>query len=276
MAQNIEQEAVWEGALQEVSFFSGSAVFALLMAVILHEMGHALALYLAEGQIASISFNPFVGAVTSYNNPGAIIPASSARFISAGGVALGCILAILLSSPFLIRYLDRWTVPLAMVSVVSLAGNGMMLILGSLVSNVGDVARLLALGAPRWALLSWGLFLLGLGLVLFLRVSPYLGLGPRVIFRKRCLILLGGLAPYGFCVLLYNFVHNIERTILYLIYVGAGLALGVAGVYVGGRLQRHWSFIQGKTPGPIDGKHALFANALAAGVLALLIWRDRF
>lgn len=276
MTQNREKEAVWESSLQEVSFFSGSAVFALLMAVILHELGHALALYLAEGELATISFNPFVGAVTSYQNPGAILSTASARFISAGGVTLGSVLALLLSGPFLIRYFSLWTVPLAMVAVVSMAGNGMMLVLGSLMSNVGDVTRMVALGIPRWVLMFWGIFLLVLGLFFFLRVSPYLGLGPRVIFRRRCFILLVGLSPYVLCVLLYNFLYNVNKIGLYCVYVCAGLALGVAGVYVGGRLQRGWSFTQGKISGPIDDKHVLFASILAVGVLALLIWKCRF
>lgn len=252
--------------LKLVLYFSGTAVFAFLIAVLLHETGHALAVYLTEHEIAKISFHPLSGAVTTYATSGS--DPAAARFISAGGIIFGSILSLLVAWPFASRPGTPWTIPFAMIVVTSLAGNGLMLIIGSVLSSVGDVNRLITLGVSRWFLFTFGGALALLSLYFLIRLSPFVGLGSDKTYKERCLIFTGGLLPYFLCALGYNAWHHSEKMFLYVVYVIVGLVLGLVAIFICGLADPRWFGLPNKPP-QIEWRHAAYTCFLAIGIIIL-------
>ena len=261
--------------LKRAVYFGGAATTALLIAVLLHELGHAAAVLWTGGAWARITFNPLVGAVTSYATVGA--DPADARFITAGGVIFGSIFSLVVSAPFLPHRRNLWAIPLAMIAVAALAGNGLMLLLGVGLANVGDATQLMGRGVPKAVLLSLGAGLLLLGFYFFLRLSPGLGFGRGVCMRRRYMILAGGLAPYELCILGYNAATQMEKIPLYLSYALGGVALGLLAVLLGGLIQARIAVLRAEPAVPVQWRHAVFTACLVLvlmTVIVIFLWGD--
>jgi hypothetical protein len=150
---------------------------------LLHEAGHVLHAWLSGGRVERLVF-PLVGfsrtdlSVKSVNPP--------PQFVAWGGAIWGCILPLagwgiarVLRQPFafILRFLAGFC----------LIANGAYLAAGSF-ADAGDAADLMRHGAPRAALIAFGVVTAPLGLYLWHGLGPRFGLGaspaaidPRVV-----------------------------------------------------------------------------------------------
>ena len=199
-----------------VNFFGVSTV-ALIAAILLHEFGHLFALFLFEGKLGHLRFHPFAGASIVH----VPIHPQNVIFVTLGGVLIGGLLGGLITlslwkfrTPFLSSFL--------MIGVAALGGNGLMLVVGSLFSDVGDVSKLISVGLSKGVLLILGLSFLLLGFIFFLFLQPYLGISQDDRLLKRCSVFLGGLMPYSMSVLIYNRIFNVGALNDYVTYITGG------------------------------------------------------
>jgi hypothetical protein len=169
----------------------------------LHELGHAGAVWLAGGAVASITLRPFSRSWISYqSNPHPLAAAW-------GGIILGTLLALLLLLivwPF--RHKATFAAALiAMTAGCALGGNGLYLLVGTL-AGVGDPARLFSLGMSKTLLLVVGVLLTAGGCLLIGIISPLFGLEPGEPFTRRFLALELGLLPYLALSIGYRFMAS--------------------------------------------------------------------
>lgn len=177
--------------MQRVLFIFSSFCVGFNAAMALHELGHAGAVWLVGGAVASITLHPFSRSWISYqSNPDPLAAAW-------GGIILGTLLALLLLLtvwPF--RYKATFAAALiAMTAGFALGGNGLYLLVGTLAGK-GDPARLFSLGMSKTLLLVIGLLLTAGGFLLIGAISPLFGLEPGESFTRRFLALELGLLPY--------------------------------------------------------------------------------
>lgn len=244
--------------------FWGLSAFALIAAVLLHEAGHMLGLFLSEGKTAHLTFHPFQGARITYASSHSM----SSSWATWGGPLGGSLLGGLVTAVFW-RFRSPLTAPFLMIGVAALGGNGLMLTVGALTSTVGDVTRLIALGVGREFLMGAGIIFLLAGFGLFFFLQPYWGMNKGDSLFKRCYIIIGGLLPYILCVLYYNLAYNAEALKNYLAYVTGSLILAfVAAVFL--RFLDSMKFIEtSKAAVEIRWGHALYSLVLGAASVIL-------
>lgn len=244
--------------------FLGLSAFAFIAAVLLHEVGHMLGLFIAEGKTGHLTFHPFQGARITYASSYSM----SSSWATWGGPLGGSLLGGLVTAAFW-RFRSHLTAPFLMIGVAALGGNGLMLTVGALTSTVGDVTRLIALGVGKGLLMGMGLIFLLAGFGLFFFLQPYWGMNKGGSLFKRCYIIIGGLLPYILCVLYYNLVYNAEAVENYLAYVTGSLILAfVAAVFL--RFLDSMKFIEtSKAAVEIRWGHALYSLVLGAASVIL-------
>jgi hypothetical protein len=193
-----------------------------------HELGHALAMWATGSSVARITLNPFSWSYTFY----AARPTYPLLTAWAGAVFSS---AIGLLSLALIRpRRGAWTVPLALMGVCSLVVNGIYLVVDSLFLAGGDATNIILHGTPRSFVLIIGVGLIALGLVLWQRMLPRIGLTVTDSVLTRIAVLEGGVGPYLIAMLVYQAYSNPREIKLWSTYVIIGLLM-LAGVSAGSR-----------------------------------------
>jgi len=138
--------------------------------LITHEAGHVLHAWLTGCRVARVEL-PLLGFSRTdlAENPWP-------QFVAWGGPIWGCLLPVGLLVIVQRMRFRFWGIPLFFVGFCLLT-NGAYLAFGSLYM-AGDAGDLLRYGAPRWTLLAFGAVTMPVGLWLWHRVGPRLGLGP--------------------------------------------------------------------------------------------------
>jgi hypothetical protein len=137
--------------------------------MLVHESGHVLAAMLTGGTIQRVVWHPAVISRTDvFPNPHRLIEVSAGP---AWGAVVPLVLALGAS-----RIRLRWAYLLWFFAGFCLIVNGAYIGVGAL-SPVGDAQELLQYGAPRLALIAFGLIALIGGFWIWHRVSPRFGFG---------------------------------------------------------------------------------------------------
>ncbi len=248
-----------------INFF-GISAFALIAAVLLHELGHILALYITEGKIAHLAFQPFEGAKVIHQS----IRHENTAFIASAGILLGSLMGGLITAS-LWKFRNSFFAPFLMIGVAAFGGNGLMLVLGSLTSSVGDVTKLIFLGIAKGFLFLLGLAFLLIGFILFFVLQRHLGINKSDSFLKRWYILAGGLMPYILCILIYNLVYNRERFEDYFIYVCGSIVLASGAALFAKYLDFLGFCTPSKTLVEIRWPHVIFSFVLGSSAIILCL-----
>lgn len=183
----------------------GAFAFSFNLGNAVHEFGHAVADYAAGIPLSNIHviLHPFLSPHMAIDGG---IPDNLMGLPDAAGplanVLLGLILFTLLwriRKPYLLPFL--FCGPLACIQ----EGFGQIIN----ISQIGtDAARIVAAGFPSFALILILALLLLAGIVLFILVVPVSGIHQNDKFPKRLCILAAGMLPYGFIMLIVNFLTN--------------------------------------------------------------------
>ncbi len=201
---------------------------------LIHELGHALAMWTTGGSVARIALNPFSWSYTSYGSPPAC-PLITAW----AGVVFSSVVGVL-SLALIWSRRDAWCVAVALMGVCTLLGNGLYLTVDALLHAGGDATSIIALGTPQLYVVGSGIALVALGLVACHLQLPRIGLASSDGFLTRIVVLEGGVGPYLLAMLVYQVCRNRNEITLWLAYVVTGLFM-VAGVAVGSRfVEMRW------------------------------------
>jgi|GEM_PF-3272154 len=181
----------------------GTYSFAVSVANLFHEFGHALYIWSAGGNVW-YDINPFgtvFGVVQGDINLGASI-------YHWGGTLSATFLGILLLGLLWRRFNLYWA-PVVMTGVVSVLFSGGNLLPGVLFDSSGDATRLMDLGTPRWIILCVALILLLLGLWLAARwLVPLTGLHADEGWNKYLIVFLLGFGPYTLIEVVYSILKQ--------------------------------------------------------------------
>src|SRR4051812_23944774 len=148
---------------------------------IVHEAGHVLAAWAGGEEVHRVVLHPLAISRTDTSHQ------RHPLLIIWGGPALGVLLP--LAALGLTRLLLlRWSYLVRFFAGFCLVANGVYLGVGSF-EGVGDAGDLLRSGAPRWALIAFGLACVPCGLFLWHGLGPYFGLGTteRRVDRRAAL-----------------------------------------------------------------------------------------
>jgi hypothetical protein len=246
----------------------GAYAIAYILSIILHELGHGLAVILMGGEITKITLHPFGLSYIYYSLRG-----SNPAFASSGGLLYGTLfglamwlLTLLIHGPYLL--------PLRLIGMQSTAYNGLYLLLDLTVSLKGDPTALVESGVSRDALMGMGTFLLLVALALALHLQPALGIGPRDGFFRRLGILWGGILPYFILIALYDVLFlKLPGS---LVWIGCGGAAILAFYAAAGRWVQCEAGWPDEPPAEIGWGPALGLLAggmsLILAVLAFPVW----
>lgn len=203
----------------------GFVTIGMSVAIKLHELGHAVAMWVTGGQVERITINPFSWSYTYY--------ASAPLFpivTSWAGVVMGTVFAVLL---LLISGLlnNQYLLLLLMITnVVAAAQNGLYLLIDSLLLIGGDATHLIALGVSKIVLIGVGTFLVGSSVLLAVFAFRLVGFQPNDSLLKRTLILEAGVLPFFVATVVYQVIFNVEEILLFSgsVFAAAALVLIVA------------------------------------------------
>ena len=153
--------------------YTGSFLFALILIVIIHEFGHAIA-YLMQGYTSiSITINPFMG-VTSTTET---VQLSDAAFIALGGTIFNLSIALLLA--LILHFIKNpaW-IPLKMYSAMAFLIEGMVMVAGVFFEEiVSDFQWMVSFGWSPVLVFILGLVILFIGSYLMYELWILLGIG---------------------------------------------------------------------------------------------------
>ena len=228
---------------------------------VLHELGHALAMWAIGGSVARITLNPFSWSYTYYGSA-----PTHPLFTAWAGVAFSSTVGLLLlASIRTCRHV--WTVPLAITGICALVVNGVYLTVDSIFLAGGDATLIVDENMPRLFVLSVGIGLIALGLVVWHIQLPRIGLATADGALARIAILEGGIAPYLIAMLVYQVCWNQDEIVLGLAYVITGLTI-LAGVAVGSRFVDNWQIPRHRDP-VIEPSWSIAVGFLVAGVIVV-------
>ena len=214
--------------LKAALLFSGVFVFGLLVAVALHEFGHALAIGMTGGTIRRIVLHPFSVSSVTYDS----LYGEYRIWHAWGGVGFSCLAGLMIVGTTLSLRLMRH-LPFSMAGMITLAANGFYLTVGGLFPMMGgDPARLIQLGVPKTGIIILGLFLFLLSACLFLYFLPMFGVRRQDSISRRLLIFGGGTSPYLMGVLVYNFFMKSPHMAQYIFCIVLMSLFLVGAVYI--------------------------------------------
>ena len=157
------------GRLYQVTLIASILGLSWLGMQVVHELGHVLAALAGGETVYRVVLHPLVISRTDTSHEGYPL------LVVWGGPVLGALLP--LGALGLTRFfLPRWSYLVRFFAGFCLIANGVYLGIGSF-EGVGDAGDLLRHGAPRGALIAFGLACVPSGLFLWHGLGPHYGLG---------------------------------------------------------------------------------------------------
>jgi hypothetical protein len=201
----------------------GSFAIAFILSTFLHELGHAVALWVQGGEVSRITLHPFSWSVTYYADTRGANPA----VLTWSGAVLGSIFSLLIGGlAFQIKH--SLMLPFVLTAAAGLAKNGGYFLVDSLILTGGDASSLIARGTHPAVTVAFSVVLLLGGILLFFLLIPLLGLNTEDGIRARLAIMLGGVSPYACLLVLHNLFYEPDQIVQYSVY--AALIVGLAVV----------------------------------------------
>lgn len=207
-------------SFKSILLLFGSTAIGYNVAAVLHELGHAIAMWVTGGQVERITLNPFSWSYTYY----ASTP-THPIFTSLAGVILGTVFAVLLLVMAGLLRNQYLLLLLVITNVVAGAQNGLYTLVDSLVLGGGDATNLIELGVSKFVMIGIGTLLVGSSILLAILTLRFVSFQPNDSLSKRVLILETGVLPYLMGIVVYQAICNTEEIGLFSGYAFAGAVL---------------------------------------------------
>ena len=201
--------------LKSTLILLGSFVFGYNAAMILQELGHAIAMWATGGTIEWIMLR-FFWSHTFYGST----PTHPMLTILAG-VLLGpsAMFALLL----LIRHCrSSFLVLPIMVCVITFVYNGLYLIIDGIAEAGNDATQLIYYGFPKLTVVLLGLVMVSIGCTIGLVNLNVLGLAPHDSVKSRITVFGGGMLPYLLAMVVYHWQITTKGLALCVVYAVSG------------------------------------------------------
>jgi small basic protein len=239
-------------------FVFGSFSFGWVLGIVLHELGHALAMWLTGGIVERITITPFSWPYTYYGSA-----PRYPQFTTWAGLLIGSALGLVVvfgvrkrTTPYLLPFLFAGLAPM-------LNGGGYYLV-DTFVSKQGDATDLIRAGVPEYVVIGAGILFLAVGAGFVIRYAYRLGLTPREAFLERALLLASGVLPFFVLSLIYTSAVEPED-----LMTGV-LAIAIASFFV---VLVAWASLKYANPDraatEVEWVHALYAALL--GLAAIVV-----
>ena len=162
---------------------TGSVMIAFNGMVLLHELGHVVAIVLSGGKVDYVQVFPVDFGFTAR----AVDP--HPLLATWGGPILGCAFAVVILLLVALAA-PRFIAPALMLVVVAFLANGMYLAVG-VFSGVGDAGDLLRHGMPPWSLVAVGLALVAAGVSFASMIGAVLRVGKSYTSMPQTCLVVG-------------------------------------------------------------------------------------
>ena len=187
-----------------VLFTSGSFSFAWVLGIVLHELGHAVAMWTTGGIVDRITITPFSWSYTYYGST-----PKYPQFTTWSGALLGSLFGLIIL--FIIRNKPTpYSVPFLYLGIAPMLHGGGYYLLDTFVTKRGDAASLIRSGVPISVVLAVGFFLAVIGIFFLIKYFYWNGLSPRDTFPQRCIVFGIGIIAYFVLGLIYSIVLEPE------------------------------------------------------------------
>jgi hypothetical protein len=241
-------------------FAFGSFSSGWVIGIVLHELGHAVAMWMMGGSVERITINPLGWSYTYY----ATTP-KYPNFATWSGVLFGSLFGLMILASIGKRP-GPYVGPLFIAGVSPMLNGGAYYLIDAFVSRKGDAASLILSGVPRYLVLGAGVLFLGIGVYLVLRHIHWIGIRPRDSWARRMAILGSGVLPYFVLSLAYAIVWEPEDTLSGVVSVAmAGLFAGLIS-FASIRCPR---FEKNRLSTGIKTRHVVYAVVLGVSTIGV-------
>jgi hypothetical protein len=183
----------------------------------IHELGHAIAVWLCGGSVTELSLHPFSWSKIHYSVEVTVpIALAGAVFASLAGMLM---LALIW------RWRSSWALPFIVTGLCTFIVNAVYLGVDGVLLSGGDATDLIRLGVSRPVVVGAGMFLLIIGFAVAMLPLPRLGIGRNDGLGARLLVLWIGIGSYLFAMFAYHLIFNTEEILLWSVWAGTGLIL---------------------------------------------------
>jgi hypothetical protein len=248
-------------AAKQSLLFLGSFVFGQIVQRGIHELGHALATWIAGGEVYGIRLHPFLPGRCDHS------ATDNPVFTTWGGVGLPAIVGIALAAALWRRRRPELA-PLFAVSAFALVGSGSYFLVG-LVFQFGDPWYLVSrLGQSPLPVVLFGLLSIGLG-VLFCAVllGPVFGIDGSTRAIRTTVLLNLGVQPYLVATLLDRHFTGSGGRARAAAYMAGGFVIVLLLVVVSRLLSVAGRSVHETPPAKTKWVHVVVALAAASAVI---------
>ncbi|UCG60841.1 MAG: hypothetical protein JSV52_10980 [Candidatus Zixiibacteriota bacterium] len=249
----------------------GSFTFGYNLHTFLHELGHAISIWVQGGTVHGFILHPFLASYA----PSTYVPDHVLLYL--GGALIGGTGTVLFA--FLAwRYRSPYLMPLVMACAAGLLTTSRWMFVAPFTDVFTDYHSLITLGAPPVVIFLWGLLFLVVGLTVFILYLPLVGISHRSSLVKHLIVIELGILPYQVGARLYCILTadaDLQGAVSRVMYQAVALAiLACLSKWLSGRIP----FLRSVEMAPIRKTHAVVVWAVAAafiiGMLLVSIPRD--
>ncbi len=241
-------------------FIFGSFSFGWILGIVLHELGHAVAMWLTGGIVDRITITPFSWSYTYYGST-----PKYPQFTTWSGTLLGSLfgaIILLISS----KKATPYVVPFLFMGVSPMLNGGGYYVIDPFISKRGDPTSLVRSGVPMYIVLGVGILLLALGAYLVVRYIHWSGIEQQDSLQERLIIFGSGILPYFVLAMLYSMVFEPDDMMQSVIVILMVLLFVVLVAFVSSKYPK---LAKNRLSVKITRGHVMYASVL--GVLAIVV-----
>lgn len=239
-------------------FIWGSFAFGMVSTIVIHELGHAIAVLQTGGHIIGITLDPLAWSFVEYQGASA-----SSSYITAAGIlteiTVGSILLITL-----------WKKKFSFAGMLLLLASFLFLRPGETTMmdifflKVGDTVDLIESGYDKNLILIIAVIFLIVGIVSFSYAVPRLGIQPHDSLLKRAAFLSCGILPCFFLLIVRSYFYAPELFSLFILLLVPLTLFILLVAWMSRKFQN-----QAESLSTIEWRHAVIAGAL--GLLSITL-----
>jgi len=199
--------------LLRISFlFFLSYVFGVFFHNIIHELGHAISVWIQGGTVTGFYFHPF----NSSFNSSTYVP--NHLLLYAGGAFFGSPLTILLML-LALKYRSPVMFPLIVTGTYSFFSTGIWMIKSTTAPQiVTDYTYMIEYGTPSFLLVIAGIIYIFFGLITRIFFLPLAGINNETTYKQRFIVYFAGILPWYILQGLFHVIFN-KYSALSIIYL---------------------------------------------------------